>query len=104
MPKSRTLPSSRSPWRHWTDRQLWIALWKGCGLTVGDLDATTLWTRVLEALSGKIAPRTIDTLLRPLEPLDATADRLGGVFVLKAPNVFSRDWVARHYGPLIEEG
>jgi chromosomal replication initiator protein len=70
---------------------------------VGELDATYLWTRVLEALAHKLNDRTIDTLLRPLEALDATHDALGNVFFLQAPNEFSREWVSRNYEPLIQE-
>ena len=82
---------------------LWITWWKGCGRTVGDLDSTLLWTRVLEALSHKLNDRTIETLLRPLEAIDATHDALGNVFFLQAPNEFSREWVSRNYEALIQE-
>lgn len=72
---------------------------------VGELDAALLWSRVLEAIlsSGRLSAATIDRLLRPLVPLDATTDSLGGVFVLEAPNEFTREWAAEHYGALIEE-
>jgi chromosomal replication initiator protein len=70
---------------------------------VGDHDATQLWTRVLEALSHKLNDRTIETLLRPLDALDATHDALGNIFFLQAPNEFSREWVSRNYEALIQE-
>src|SRR4051812_44545861 len=50
-----------------------------------------------------MAAPTFDNWLRPLEVVDATADRLGGLFLLKAPNDFSRGWVSKHYGALIAE-
>jgi chromosomal replication initiator protein len=69
------------------------------------MDAAALWTQVLDALlsSERMSGPTIDRLLRPMVAIDATTDRLGGVLLLQAPNEFSRDWAARHYGPLIEE-
>ncbi len=70
---------------------------------MGDHDATLLWNRVLDALSHKLNDRTIETLLRPLEALDATHDSLGNVFFLQAPNEFSREWVSRNYEALIQE-
>ncbi len=58
---------------------------------------------MLEALSCRLNERTIDTLLRPLEALDATHDALGNVFFLRAQNEFSREWVSRNYEALIAE-
>ena len=82
---------------------VWMAWWKDYRLAVGNMDSTTLWERVLEALSHKLNDRTIETLLRPLEALDATSDTLGNVFFLQAPNEFSREWVSRNYEALIQE-
>ncbi|MEI8256269.1 MAG: chromosomal replication initiator protein DnaA [Deltaproteobacteria bacterium] len=58
---------------------------------------------MLEALAQRLNDRTIDTLLRPLEALEATHDALGNVFFLQAQNEFSRDWVSRNYEALIAE-
>jgi len=70
---------------------------------VANLEAEQLWDRVLTALAPRLNDETIRALLRPLSPLDASRDALGGVFMLQAPNDFSRDWVARSYEGLITD-
>ncbi|MDP3273763.1 MAG: chromosomal replication initiator protein DnaA [Deltaproteobacteria bacterium] len=72
---------------------------------MSNLDPTALWTSVLEALAtqGRYNPRTIETFLRPLQPLDVSGDLHKSVLLLEAPNEFARDWAARNFARAIEE-
>lgn len=70
-----------------------------------DLEPTALWTTVLDALAstGRYNPRTIDTFLRPLSPLDVAGDDATATLLLEAPNEFARDWAARNFARAVEE-
>src|SRR5712691_9151784 len=52
-----------------------------------------LWARLLEALSGQLAPAVFDSWLRPCRLLAVEGDhlRIGG------PNPFARDWLMQHH-------
>ncbi|MFO0561911.1 MAG: chromosomal replication initiator protein DnaA [Polyangiales bacterium] len=70
-----------------------------------DLEPTALWTTVLDALAstGRYNPRTIDTFLRPLQPVDVSGDDATATLLLEAPNEFARDWAARNFARAVEE-
>lgn len=70
-----------------------------------DLEPTALWTTVLDALAstGRYNPRTIDTFLRPLSPVDVSGDDATATLLLEAPNEFARDWAARNFARAVEE-
>lgn len=70
-----------------------------------DLEPTALWTTVLDALAstGRYNPRTIDTFLRPLLPVDVSGDDATATLLLEAPNEFARDWAARNFARAVEE-
>src|SRR5881296_4750181 len=52
-----------------------------------------LWARLLEALSGQLAPAVFDSWLRPCRLLAVEGDHLR----IGAPNPFARDWLAQHH-------
>src|SRR3989449_11343361 len=52
-----------------------------------------LWARLLEALSGQLAPAVFDSWLRPCRLLAVEGDHLR----IGAPNPFSRDWLMQHH-------
>jgi chromosomal replication initiator protein len=70
-----------------------------------ELEPSALWTTVLDALAstGRYNPRTIDTFLRPLSPLDVSGDDATATLLLEAPNEFARDWAARNFARAVEE-
>jgi chromosomal replication initiator protein len=70
-----------------------------------ELEPSALWTTVLDALAstGRYNPRTIDTFLRPLAPLDVSGDDATATLLLEAPNEFARDWAARNFARAVEE-
>src|SRR5713101_6826163 len=52
-----------------------------------------LWARLLEALSGQLAPAVFDSWLRPCRLLAVEGDHLR----IGAPNPFARDWLMQHH-------
>ena len=52
-----------------------------------------LWARLLEALSGQLAPAVFDSWLRPCRLLAVEGDHLR----IGAPNPFARDWLVQHH-------
>ena len=52
-----------------------------------------LWARLLEALSGQLAPAVFDSWLRPCRLLAVEGDHLW----IGAPNPFARDWLMQHH-------
>jgi chromosomal replication initiator protein len=58
----------------------------------------SLWNRILESLSRKLPPAIVESWLQPCRLLEVDGDNLS----IGAPNPFSRDWIARHYVPAIE--
>ncbi len=53
----------------------------------------SLWSRLLEAVSQKLAPAVIDQWVRPCRLLAVEGDHLK----IAAPNTFSRDWLIQHH-------
>jgi chromosomal replication initiator protein len=53
----------------------------------------SLWTRLLDSASHKLAPAVIDSWIRPCRLLAAEGDHLR----IGAPNRFSRDWLTQHH-------
>jgi chromosomal replication initiator protein len=53
----------------------------------------SLWARLLDSLSDKLAPAVLDSWLRPCRLLSVEGDHLR----IGAPNRFSRDWLIQHY-------
>jgi chromosomal replication initiator protein len=53
----------------------------------------SLWARVLDAASHKLAPAVMDSWVRPCRLLAAEGDHLR----IGAPNRFSRDWLTQHH-------
>ena len=56
-----------------------------------DLDG--VWARLLEALSGQLAPAAFDSWLRPCHLLAVEGNHLQ----IAAPDLFSRDWLIQHH-------
>src|SRR5437867_66354 len=52
-----------------------------------------LWARLLEALSGQVAPAVFDSWLRPCRLLAVEGDHLR----IGAPNPLARDWLMQHH-------
>src|SRR5436309_10172987 len=52
-----------------------------------------LWARLLEALSGQLAPAVLDSWLRPCRLLAVEVDHLR----IGAPNPLARDWLMQHH-------
>ena len=52
-----------------------------------------LWARLLEALSGQLAPAAFESWLRPCRLLAVEGDHLR----IGAPNPFARDWLMQHH-------
>src|SRR2546427_9731305 len=52
-----------------------------------------LWARLLEALSGQLAPAVFDSWLQPCRLLAVEGDHLR----IGAPNPFARDWLMPHH-------
>jgi chromosomal replication initiator protein len=53
----------------------------------------SLWARLLDAVSNKLAPPIIDQWVRPCRLLAIEGDHLK----IGAPNTFSRDWLIQHH-------
>ena len=53
----------------------------------------SLWTRLLDSLSHKLAPAVLDSWVRPCRLLAVEGDHLR----IGAPNRFSRDWLLQHH-------
>jgi chromosomal replication initiator protein len=53
----------------------------------------SLWGRLLDAVSTKLAPAIIDQWIRPCRLLAVEGDHLK----IGAPNTFSRDWLIQHH-------
>ena len=53
----------------------------------------SLWTRLLDSASNKLAPAVIDSWVRPCRLLAVEGDHLR----IGAPNRFSRDWLTQHH-------
>ena len=53
----------------------------------------SLWARLLDAASHKLAPAVMDSWVRPCRLLAVEGDHLR----LGAPNRFSRDWLTQHH-------
>ena len=53
----------------------------------------SLWGRLLDAVSTKLAPAVIDQWVRPCRLLAVEGDHLK----IGAPNTFSRDWLIQHH-------
>ena len=53
----------------------------------------SLWTRVLDSASHKLAPAVMDSWVRPCRLLAVEGDHLR----VGAPNRFSRDWLTQHH-------
>ena len=53
----------------------------------------SLWTRLLDSASRKLAPAVIDSWVRPCRLLAVEGDHLR----VGAPNRFSRDWLTQHH-------
>ncbi len=53
----------------------------------------SLWARLLDSLSNKLAPAVLDSWVRPCRLLAVEGDHLR----IGAPNRFSRDWLLQHH-------
>ena len=53
----------------------------------------SLWTRLLDSASNKLAPAVMDSWVRPCRLLAVEGDHLR----IGAPNRFSRDWLTQHH-------
>jgi len=53
----------------------------------------SLWTRLVESASHKLAPAVMDSWVRPCRLLAVEGDHLR----IGAPNRFSRDWLTQHH-------
>jgi len=53
----------------------------------------SLWTRLLDCASHKLAPAVMDSWVRPCRLLAVEGDHLR----IGAPNRFSRDWLTQHH-------
>jgi chromosomal replication initiator protein len=53
----------------------------------------SLWTRLLDSVSHKLAPAVMDSWVRPCRLVAADGDHLQ----IGAPNRFSRDWLTQHH-------
>jgi chromosomal replication initiator protein len=62
-------------------------------------DVKTNWEKISAYLKAKVGDTVFQTWIMPLKP----KERRGEAFVLEAPDTFFRDWVEKHYRPLILE-
>jgi chromosomal replication initiator protein len=58
-----------------------------------------LWARFVDSLSHKLAPAVIDSWIRQCRLLPLEGDHLR----IAAPNKFSRDWLAQHHLPALQD-
>jgi chromosomal replication initiator protein len=58
-----------------------------------------LWARFLESLSHKLAPAVVDSWIRQCRLVAVEGDHLR----IGAPNKFSRDWLAQHHLPALQD-
>jgi len=76
--------------------KLWIALKLRRMSTV---DIKKIWEKAGEYLKDRLGEPTFATWILPLKPILQNE----GALVLEAPDNFFRDWVEKHYQPIIQE-
>ncbi|ADG04781.1 chromosomal replication initiator protein DnaA [Kyrpidia tusciae] len=64
-----------------------------------DPRAVELWEQSLSILRTQISPSTFETWLLKASPVTLDANTL----VVRVPNMLARDWLERHYTPLVQE-
>ncbi|MBE3552328.1 MAG: chromosomal replication initiator protein DnaA [Kyrpidia tusciae] len=64
-----------------------------------DPRAVELWEQSLSILRTQISPNTFETWLLKASPVTLDANTL----VVRVPNMLARDWLERHYTPLVQE-
>ncbi|MDI3256702.1 MAG: chromosomal replication initiator protein DnaA [Kyrpidia sp.] len=64
-----------------------------------DPRAVELWEQSLSILRTQISPNTFETWLLKASPVTLEANTL----VVRVPNMLARDWLERHYTPLVQE-
>ncbi len=62
-----------------------------------DLNASNLWTQVIESLKNELSPHVYDRWLKPIQPLKFTENELN----LGVPDDFFKNWIVDHYGSMI---
>ncbi len=58
----------------------------------------SLWTRIVDALSRKLSPTTVDSWIAPCRLVSIEGDHL----TIGAPNPFSKDWLNQNHLPAIQ--
>ena len=62
--------------------------------------ANTLWDQICRIVKPKIGETAFEAWLKPIHP---KMDGAGRSLTLEVPNDFSKDWVAEHYGLILQE-